>query len=238
MSEAARRAPPPPHCDLWILARRQTAGRGTRGRSWTLPEGNLATTYLTRRTRPPQEAALTSFEAALALGDTLANYTDQIALKWPNDVLVRGCKIAGILLESASGGAGEPWLSIGFGVNIAAVPPAAALRAGGLTPICLADLDARSIRDPEAAPGVEEVLTLLASNLRRYRRIYAEEGFEPIRSAWSARAHGLDRRVEVTTGEVVQRGLFRGLGEDGCLVLETARGPVRIASGDVRYEED
>ena len=107
LNEAARIAP-----DLagpvWILAHRQTAGRGRRGRAWSDPKGNLAATLVMRPSGPPEAVAMRSFVAALALFDACVELTGRaevFALKWPNDVLLNGGKLAGILLESAGQGA-------------------------------------------------------------------------------------------------------------------------------------
>ena len=122
MLEAARRLP-----DLrgptWILALRQTAGRGRRGRAWTDPAGNFAATLVMRLDEPPARLALRSFVAALALHDALAAATglpQGFALKWPNDVLLNGGKLSGILLESPGAGV----LALGIGVNLRHAPEA------------------------------------------------------------------------------------------------------------------
>ena len=107
---------------LWLTATRQTAGRGRRGRSWEMAEGNLAATLLLRPDRPQGEWAQLSFVIAIAAADTMAGFANaRIALKWPNDVLADGKKLAGILLETANGP--SPALAIGIGVNLAHFPP-------------------------------------------------------------------------------------------------------------------
>jgi hypothetical protein len=113
----------------WIMARRQEAGRGRRGRAWTDPPGNFAATLLIRPQGGPADAARLSFVAALAVHDalmTLCGPQLNLALKWPNDLLLNGGKLSGILLESAGSGRQVTALAIGIGVNLACAPEIAA----------------------------------------------------------------------------------------------------------------
>ncbi|HDZ82183.1 MAG TPA: biotin--[acetyl-CoA-carboxylase] ligase, partial [Roseobacter sp.] len=135
LSEAARRA-----SDLvgptWILAQEQTAARGRRGRSWATPRGNFAATLMLRHGEEPASAALRSFVASLALRRAFVAITrdeSAFALKWPNDVLLNGGKVAGILLESIG-----DHLAIGIGVNLAHAPGADQVEANALRPVSIA----------------------------------------------------------------------------------------------------
>ena len=111
---------------LWIVACEQSAGRGRRGREWVSSRGNLFATLLLRPGRAADVCAQLSFVAALATGDAVASFAPsaRIALKWPNDVLLDGHKVAGILLESAgsAGGCAVEWLAVGIGMNLANYP--------------------------------------------------------------------------------------------------------------------
>jgi len=109
--EARRRAAAGEPGPLWILAAEQTKGRGRRGRIWEAPPGNLSATLLIRPNRPAGECAQLSFVAALAAAEMLAALVPDVTLKWPNDVLASGQKIAGILLEAetAADGKGPGW---------------------------------------------------------------------------------------------------------------------------------
>lgn len=136
LSEAARIAP-----DLagpeWLLALEQTAARGRRGRAWAMPVGNFAATLVLPLDEAPGQAALRSFVMSLALRDAFVATTgreDAFALKWPNDVLLHGGKVAGILLESVGSGARVTHLAIGVGVNLAAAPDASQVEEGALPP--------------------------------------------------------------------------------------------------------
>src|SRR4051812_26652041 len=130
-AEALRRAAAGATGPLWILARRQTAARGRRGRPWSMAPGNFAATLLDR---PPGGLALRSFVAALALHDAMISITGRpalFALKGPNDVLLAGGKLAGILLESGPAGT----LAVGIGVNLAEGPDPATLEPGAAQPV-------------------------------------------------------------------------------------------------------
>ena len=138
-AEAARRAPELSGPE-WILALEQTAARGRRGRAWANPPGNFAATLVMRPTESPDRVALRSFVAALALHDALVAATGRaqgLALKWPNDVLLNGGKLAGILLESAGRGSALSHFAIGVGVNLADAPAAGALEPGAARPVSL-----------------------------------------------------------------------------------------------------
>ena len=117
----------------WILALAQTAARGRRGRPWINPAGNFAATLVMRPAESPDRVALRSFVAAVALWDTLVAATGRagaFSLKWPNDVLLNGGKLAGILLESAGAGRSLSHFAIGIGVNLRNAPETTAVEAG------------------------------------------------------------------------------------------------------------
>ncbi|TAG09242.1 MAG: biotin--[acetyl-CoA-carboxylase] ligase, partial [Rhodobacterales bacterium] len=119
----------------WISAGLQTAGRGRRARPWDSPLGNLYATLVLKPVEQPETVALRSFAAALALRDAcvaLTGLPDSFALKWPNDVLLNGGKLAGILLESAGLGTASPVLCVGIGVNLIAAPDAASVEPGAV----------------------------------------------------------------------------------------------------------
>ncbi len=227
MLEAARQAP-----DLtgptWIMARTQTEGRGRQGKPWANPIGNLAATLIYRPEVTPMEAAKRSFMAANALYEALSLYVDrtQLALKWPNDVLLDGGKVAGILLESSGQGTFVDWLSIGVGVNLAnvprgveaAFPPISVLGAGGRL----------------AKP--EEFLCVLADAFATQEDKMRRLGFTRIREDWLARAARLGETIVARTAKETHEGLFDTIDSDGNLVLITAKGPKAIAAADVYFD--
>ena len=210
---------------LWITAARQSAGRGRRGRAWVSPAGNLSATLLLAPGRPANECAQLSFAAALAASDAVMSFGADARVKWPNDVLANGAKIAGILLESASQGGADPaWLAVGIGINLKHHPsdtefPATSLAAAGLAP---------------AEP--REGLLRLAASFAKWYDIWRADGFAPIRDAWLARAAGLGTRIRarLTNGETM--GVFEGIDANGALLLRETQDRVRtIAAGEVFF---
>jgi len=230
LSEAARILP-----DLsgptWIMARRQTAARGRRGRYWDSPEGNLYSTVIFRPEGTPQQAALRSFVASLALYDAcvaVTGRTDGLALKWPNDVLLNGGKLAGILLESMGAGTGTTYLAIGIGVNLSDAPPPEMVEPGAVRPVSLAG-ETGTLITPE------DFLVELAAAWDRCERQFTTLGFAPIREAWLARAARLGEVVTARTTTSETTGTFETVDADGQLVLSTAGGRVRIPAADVFF---
>jgi len=226
-AEARRRAEAGDRGPLWITARRQTAGRGRRGRSWETGSGNLAATLLTVTDKPPAEAAQVSFVAALAVADLASTYVAPglVSLKWPNDPLIAGRKTAGILVESGPRAAGGLWLAVGCGVNLATPPEAA-------------DRPATSFAEHRAAPPPAplEALSVLVESFERWRDLWARLGFAPIAEAWTARAHGLGEPCEARLPGETVAGIAEGLDADGALRLRTPSGIVRrITAGDVFF---
>lgn len=217
----------------WIMARRQEAGRGRRGRAWTDPPGNLAATLLLRPQGGPADAALLSFVAALAVHDALRDLCGPhlaVALKWPNDVLLNGGKLAGILLESTGGTGQVAALAIGIGINLAAAPEPERVEAGALRPVSLVGETGQSVSQDEA-------LAALAVSFDRWSRQFRDYGFGPIRTAWLARAAKLGETVTARHGISATTGRFDGIDERGALLLSTPRGRVSIAAADVHFGE-
>ena len=212
---------------VWLLGLRQTAGRGRRGRDWSAPEGNLAATLLLRPDCGPADAARLSFVACLAVADLLDEAAPgaDVALKWPNDVLLNGGKVSGVLLESEGDGTSVHWLAIGIGVNLAAAPPRAPDAA--FAPVALAGIA------PPPAP--EAALDILAAAWDRWAALYRAEGFGPIRAAFLSRAARMGEIIEARLPDRTLRGMFADLDEDGRLVLDTGESQVRISAADVFF---
>ena len=200
-----------------VWAREQTGGRGRRGRAWASPVGNLYSSTILRPDCPAARAAELGFVAALAVADILPAGRS-VRLKWPNDVLVEGGKVAGILLESAIGQAGTvQHVVAGIGVNVALAPRLP------------------EMRYPGAALGgsVERALEKLAASLAERLAEWRREGFGPVREAWLAKAGPLGADVDVKLGDELVRGRFGGIDREGALLLETPSGPRRIVSGEL-----
>jgi BirA family biotin operon repressor/biotin-[acetyl-CoA-carboxylase] ligase len=215
--EATRRADAGAPEGTIVWAREQTGGRGRRGRHWASPIGNLYTSTILRPACAAPQAAELGFVAALAVAD-MAPAERQVRVKWPNDVLVDGGKVAGILLESAVGQGGRvQHVVAGIGVNIGFAPQLPEMRYPG----------AALGGSVEAA--LQKLAAALAARLFQWRR----EGFETVRTAWLAKAGPLGAEVDVRLGEELVRGRFGGVDHEGALLLETASGPRRIVSGEL-----
>lgn len=201
----------------WIMALNQTAARGRRGRGWSNPAGNFAATLVLHPAEPPEQAALRSFVAALALYDTIVaatGRTEGITLKWPNDVLLNGGKLAGILLESAGHGPRLSHLAIGVGVNLRSAPDVGEVEQGAVRPVSL-------LSETGADVGPEPFLTLLAQAYARHERQFTTYGFGPIRTAWLERAARLGEVITARTSRAEITGTFETVDEAGNLVLTT-----------------
>lgn len=217
-SEALRLAKAGERGPVWIHALKQTAGRGRRDRVWESPAGNLAATLLLMPGRP--EGAQLSFAAALAVADTAAHYAGghTISVKWPNDVLADGCKLAGILLEG-----GADWLAIGIGINLVAHPPgtlypATSLAALGVVP-----------------PSPDAALKVLADAFARWYDCWIADGFLPLRAAWLARAFGVGAQIRARLPREEHCGVFEGIDANGALLLNQ-NGALRVISaGEVFF---
>ena len=200
-----------------VWAREQTGGRGRRGRGWASPVGNLYTSTGLRPDCPPARAAELGFVSALAVAD-IVPAGREVRVKWPNDVLVDGGKVAGILLESAIAQTGTVQHVIaGIGINVGFAP------------------QLPEMRYPGAALGgsveatLETFTAALAARLAQWRR----DGFAAVRAQWLAKAGPLGAEVDVKLGDELVRGRFGGVDGEGALLLETASGPRRIVSGEL-----
>ncbi len=219
---AAARAPE----GTLVWAREQTIGRGRHGRNWSSPPGNLYVSLLLRPHVPVDRAAQWSFIAAVALAQALSGLLPPAARlqhKWPNDILVDGRKIAGILLESAAGGRDRvDWLVIGMGVNVDSHPE------GG-------DYGATSLRAHGVEATPQSVLAGLCDSVLTWRQRWLEEGFAPVRTAWIGRAAGVDGPLRVDVGGETLEGTYLGIDDTGALVLDLpGTGRRLVTAGEVR----
>ncbi len=226
-AEAARRADAGEEGPVWLWAGRQTRGRGRYSRPWASEPGNLYATLVTAA--PGPRPADLSFAMALALHDAAAACLPEreaggLSLKWPNDLLLDGAKVSGLLLEAVGRreGDGAPVLAIGFGLNIAHKPD-------------IADYAVTSLADHGATVAPARALEHLAAKAAWWIGCWDEgRGFAAIRDAWLARARGLGGQIAVTSGSERMTGLFEDLAEDGALILRLPDGTARrIFAGDV-----
>jgi len=208
---------------LWIMAREQSAGRGRLGRVWSSPAGNLHASVLLVDEAPSRIAAHMGFVAGLALIDALRALAPQasFALKWPNDVLASGAKLAGVLVEGTTLPDGRFALVIGFGVNCAHHPDGLAYRATDLAAL-------------GASCAAQDVLARLMQTFARRRAQWAQgAGFPALRADWLSCAAGLGAPLDVRQGERVLRGTFETLDAEGRLILSGPHGRVALEAGDV-----
>ncbi len=210
--------------DCWILTKAQPAGVGRRGKRWDMPKGNFAASLLMHSNEPLSSLAQRSFVAALALHDVLEGLgVTDISLKWPNDVLVQGRKLAGILLASSKGA-----IVVGMGVNLVAVPHPAALPENAVAPISLKEV----LFSP---PSDEEFLGLLADAFLKYERQMRSYGFAPIRTAWLDKAARIGEVIHARLPETTLSGTFETIDETGALVLGTPNGPRVLPAAEVLF---
>jgi BirA family biotin operon repressor/biotin-[acetyl-CoA-carboxylase] ligase len=205
---------------LWIVSHEQTAGRGRRGRVWISESGNLYATLLMQATM--SLSAQLGFVAGLAAADTVAAHAPgaEVALKWPNDALLNGKKVAGILLEAL----GHDSLAIGIGINLAHYP-----RETEIPSISVAAVTGNP-------PDLDGILLRLASAMTAWYEIWLRQGFQPVRKAWLLRASGLGQPIRARLGDSEREGVFEDLDEDGALLLRDAAGTLtRITAGDVFF---
>jgi BirA family transcriptional regulator, biotin operon repressor / biotin---[acetyl-CoA-carboxylase] ligase len=231
-AEARRRAEAGETGPLWIAARRQTAGRGRRGRAWESDTGNLFATLLTTTRRPPAEAAQVTFLAALAVADLLDRYAPAslVTIKWPNDVMLAGEKAAGVLVESGAHASGGLWLAVGIGVNLAHAPAGTERPATALAQHLSAEV--------AAPPSLDVAARDLAQAFAAWMDRWATLGFAPVLDAWRARTPGLDGPAVARLGHETLEGRAEGVAPDGALRLRLADGSLRlISAGDVFFGE-
>lgn len=207
-----------------VLAEVQTAGRGRRGRTWRSPFArNLALSVGIRIERSLAEVGAVSLAVGVAVADALAAVgLHGVALKWPNDVLLEGRKLSGILMELPRA-VEPPELVVGIGINVGG---------GGIVAV---EVDQGVADVTERVPDVSRnrlaahVLDSVFDLCRRFER----EGFEPIRSAYDA-LHGFHREtVRVVTGNESVAGVVLGVAADGALRLRTGSGEREFSGGEV-----
>jgi len=196
-----------------IWAHRQTAGRGRQGNTWNSPEGNLYMSVILKLEVDKKHIGQLSFLASVALANVLSNLLDRthkINLKWPNDVLLNEKKLAGILVETE---ANADWAVIGIGVNVKLAPEGA---------VCLKDV------------GVDIEVKDLLDKLLEQIQLLKRQDFKDIREIWLKHAYKINEEIKARLPKETLHGIFRGIDEEGVLLLELKDGTIRkINSGEV-----
>jgi BirA family transcriptional regulator, biotin operon repressor / biotin---[acetyl-CoA-carboxylase] ligase len=222
-AEALRLARAGERGPLWVVADEQSAGRGRRGMAWVSSAGNLHATLMLTDPAPPAAAPQLGFVAGLALHDAAIAaapaLAPRLALKWPNDLLCAGRKIAGILVE----GEGDPvTVAVGIGVNCRHHPDA--------TEFPATDLGTEGA-DADAAALFDRLAMAMQARLAQWNR---GSGFGGVRTQWLARALGLGQSIRVRLSERETTGRFETIDDSGRLMLRAGTGGLEaIAAGEV-----
>lgn len=204
--------------NLLIVAVEQTSGRGQRGRHWVSLKGNLHLSIMLESDKNLKQLSQLTFLTANVLADTIESFCTtpeaKIELKWPNDVLVNGKKVAGILLESIKVDNNQ-YVIIGIGVNIKHAPIIENRLVASLKEVI------------EYNGNAEELMDRLVKHFDRcYLEWERDQDFSKIRTKWLTRAHDMNKIVTIDNGEGRISGLFRGIDEEGSIIIELASGQI------------
>jgi BirA family biotin operon repressor/biotin-[acetyl-CoA-carboxylase] ligase len=208
---------------LAILALRQTAGRGSRGRQWEAPAGNLNLSVLLRPKLPMAQFSVFPLLAGIAVGDAISAFLPADTapvLKWPNDVLLAGAKLAGILIDAAPDNDASGWLVIGIGINLAAAPQLAGRRTTTL------EQHGGQAKPPQAARMVLDFLG-------HWLDVLDHSGIAPIIDAWQQRGHAIGTQLHLTGINSEVTGRFAGLSPSGELLLNVGNRIERFQTGEI-----
>ena len=201
-----------------VHADEQTSGRGRLAHTWFSPPGNLYLSILLRTGQPAARTAELSFLAALAVADVveaLLPRQTRAMLKWPNDVLVNGAKISGILLEQVNDAT-----IIGIGLNVLQAPSNTAYKT-------------TTIVANGGIASVDGARDILLDRLGHHLSDWQTGGFNPIREKWLNRSYPIGAAIRANAGGDPVAGHFAGLDLDGALLLDTPQGRQRIVAGEV-----
>ena len=210
---------------LAVQALQQTKGRGRHGNSWSAPMGNLYISKLLRPSCRADKAGQLAFVVAVSLSDAMDEVIEDghtKTLKWPNDILIDGKKVSGILLESKLDKHGRvDYLVVGTGVNLFA-PPEGAI---GLDSIKKERLAVNTFRD------------LYLDKLHARYISWQDKGFAEIRQSWLKQAHGLGQEMQIRLPEITYRGVFDGIDENGTLIATVDGERRTFTAGEVHFGE-
>jgi BirA family biotin operon repressor/biotin-[acetyl-CoA-carboxylase] ligase len=208
---------------LAVFAAQQSAGRGSRGRTWLSPPGNVALSVLLRPQIAPSQSSMFPLLAGIATADAIKAALPAgppPMLKWPNDVLLDGQKCAGLLIDATQSNNRIDWLIIGIGINLAYAP-----EVPGRATTCL------------TAHGAETTAIALAQavldNLSSWLDTLANDGPEAIVAAWLSRAHPIGTHLEIKTAEKKTAGAFAGLSPTGELLLQVENRIETFRTGEI-----
>lgn len=215
------------HQPFWIKADTQDTGRGRLGREWVSEKGNVFATLIwpaPELTIAPQLSFVTALAVQKTLKDSIGG-TATVECKWPNDILMDGQKISGILLETAKDPHAQNWLIIGIGINLVSKPPTSRWPATFLGQLI----------SPEQP---EELIKRLHRYWMHFVAIWEHEGFAPIAEKWMECAFGLGTQVRYSVKDKTMNGIFEGLDASGAALVRLESGWVeRIYAGEIDFSQ-
>jgi BirA family transcriptional regulator, biotin operon repressor / biotin---[acetyl-CoA-carboxylase] ligase len=218
-----------------VFADAQTAGRGQAGKVWiSPPRRNLYVSILLRPSIAPTRAPMMSLLAAVALVDTLRQEGTVCGIKWPNDVLIRGRKVAGILTEMEMARDTIQFVVVGIGVNVNMTREELERYLGPI---------AHTATSLQVALGRvicrEPLLAALMASLEHWYERFTREGEEVLHAAWESRSLMCGRRISARTQETAWQGVAEGINQAGHLVLRQDNGvAVVLTSAEVRFLDE
>lgn len=218
------------HQACWISAKTQSKGRGRIGRKWVSAEGNLYATLCLPLAELSAKTTQLSFVTAVAVArcvQRLLNEQVTVECKWPNDILLEGCKVSGILLESLRTKEGDDWAILGIGMNVQHSPDETRWPS-----ISLFDIEGTAI-------NVEIALIALDKEVQHWVKQWVHFGFEPIRQAWTNLAFGIGQKIRYSSNQEEIDGVFVGLDQDGAAALRLDSGQAfNVYSGEIHFPKN
>jgi BirA family biotin operon repressor/biotin-[acetyl-CoA-carboxylase] ligase len=208
-----------------VIAQTQRKGRGRFNRVWQSPKGGAYLSLLLRPKAPAEKTSLLTYVAALAVTHTIRSFNLPARIKWPNDVLVHGKKIAGILLESEATNTQVSYVIVGIGVNLN-------------TNLAHLSTDVRknatSLRKEHGSPiDYDEFLTTFFHQFDRFYQLFSAGHFDQIIEEWKNQSDTLGKRIRVQTTNTIIQGTAVDVDRTGFLLLKTSKGTIlRVTSGD------
>jgi len=210
-----------------VWAKSQTAGRGRAGRAWVSPPGNVYASYLIAAPAEARAAPQLGFVAARAVVDTILDLPRHnaappaVTCKWPNDVLIEGAKVCGILPELVTAPDGARWVVLGIGIDVEPVE----------VPDPAYPITALKLHHIDTTPA--HVPTVLSRTLEKWLATWRRDGFAAIREAWLGCGPEVGSPLTINAGKGPVSGEFAGLDPDGALLIDNERGRERYVAGDV-----
>jgi BirA family biotin operon repressor/biotin-[acetyl-CoA-carboxylase] ligase len=207
-----------------IVAYKQVKGRGRRGRSWENLPGNLYMTFITYLNYPLSEALQLSFVTCVAVGEKLRLFLPPghiLTYKWPNDILLNGKKVGGLLLEAIPLlESQETAYLISCGLNLISKPR-------------YVTYPTTSFQNEGIYLSLNEALYGITDSLERYIALWKKEGFSPIYDLWMKYAAGLETKISFDLQGKMHEGIFKGIDTEGALLLRTSEGLKKFTAGEI-----